>query len=230
MSQLTRASRIQPAPAPPDLAARMRHYVILIVGGTLVLALGFIGVQIYLLKAMGKPHDEDHPQRPAWISSTSPVADARPLVLPELKSKDGTPKADSQEVVLAAVGGLMSAHLYQTYVSVGLLADSVEEGVYPLPKAKGLLETINSFIDHAERQLIQLPPSAFPTEEDRKAMETARGVLTLLRVQTKELRGYWDVEDGAAGAQEERALHIKRFREARAEAGVMIQKLVDVQE
>jgi hypothetical protein len=226
MAQLPHTFRTPPAMTPPDLAARMRRYALPIITGTLVLAASVIGVQIYLLKSAPKPHEgEDRPEGPAWTSSLSPVGASKPLALPaEPKSRDGATKHDQPDVLLDVVGSLMSAHLYETFVSVGLLADAVEEGVYPVDKGKALLETLNSFIDHAERQLVRLPPSSFQTEEDRKAMELARSVLTLLRAQTKELKAYWD-ETG-----DDRAEHVKRFREARAEAGAMIQKLVNVQD
>jgi hypothetical protein len=222
MGQFTHAPRTPPTLTPPDITARMRRYTLLIIGGTLLLATGFIGVQIYLLKSIPKAR-EDKPEPPAWTTSASPVAAGRPLVLPELKPKDGKP--ESPEVVLDVVGSLMSAHLYQTFVSIGLLADAVEEGVYPIPKGKALLATLDSFIEHAEQQLVQLPPSAFPTEEDRRAMETARSLLTKLRKQTKEVAAYWDAKD-----DKERSEHLANFREARTDAGGMIQKLVNVQD
>ena len=192
----------------------MRRWTFLMIGGTLLVAGGFVGIQIYLMKSSTKTHDEGAGKTPApaWATQT-PLSRPHPVSPPVL---DTPAKSDPQETMLDAISGLTRAHLSQTFLNIGLLADAAEKQVYSFADSNNLLDEINNFIDEVERQFIQLPPSLFKSEEDRKYMEQARTVTTLLRAETKELKAYW-----AAGDME----HADRFQKAREEAGSGIEKL-----
>ena len=193
---------------------RMRRWTFLMIGGTLLLAGGFVGVQIYLMKSSSRTRDEgaEKTSPPAWTTQTSP---SRPHQIPP-PVVDVPSKSDPQETMLDAISGLTRAHLSQTFLNIGLLADAAEKQVYSFADSNNLLDEINNFIDEVERQFIQLPPSLFKSEEDRKYMEQARTVTTLLRAETKELKAYWATDE------EE---HAARFQKAREEAGAGIEKL-----
>jgi hypothetical protein len=197
----------------------MRRWTFLMIGGTLLLAGGFVAVQIYLMKSSTKPHDEpaDNKTSPAWATQT-PHYQTRPL---SSKSPETT-KSDSHESLLEVIGGLTRANLTQTNVTIGMLADAQElaKPIYEVEEADKLLDEISDFIDEVERQFIQLPPSVFNTEEDRKDMEQARSVTTLLRAQIKALKGYWATLDKE---------HAERFQKARMETLVGLDKLMHKQ-
>src|SRR5438045_3615293 len=126
MSRLPYTPRRTPAPpAPPDFTAQMRRWTFLIIGGTVLVAGGFIGVQLYLLKSVPKAPDEETPTRPAWALSMEDRS-ARPLPAPrDPHPADASPKADADETLLGVVGTLTFANLYQTDLNIGLLADAV---------------------------------------------------------------------------------------------------------
>jgi hypothetical protein len=213
---------VQSVPAnSPDVATRMRRWTFLMIGGTLLLATCFVGVQIYLMKASAKPHEEptDRNGQPPWASQTAP-GQARSLLF---KAQEAAPKTDAMDAMFDVVSGLTRAHLSQTNLNIGLLADAAEneKPSYSVAELSGLLEDINNFIDEVEKQFIQLPPSAFKTEEDRKDMELARTITTLLRVQTKELKAYW-----VEGTKE----HVDRFKKARQDAEAGIRKMAHAPE
>jgi hypothetical protein len=216
ISPLTPRVNSTPTSSATDLAAHsthMRRWTFLMIGGTLLLAGGFVGVQIYLMKSSSRTRDEGAGKTPpAWTNQT-PLSRSHPVPTPVV---DTPSKSDPHETMLDAISGLTRAHLSQTYLNIGLLADAAEKQVYSFVDANNLLDEINNFIDEVERQFIQLPPSLFKTEEDRKYMEQARSVTTLLRAETKELKAYW-----ATGDVE----HAARFQKAREEAGAGIEKL-----
>jgi hypothetical protein len=208
------------------------------IGGTLLLAAGFIGAQIYLLKTMSKTHDADigdkPPAAPAWLTTTLPtetktdvkheLLEARLAEVARLASLHQQWVAETvpeQGLRLNAIGSMTGMHLYQTFLNIGLTADLFEKKVYTIDVAKGLLEQIGNFNDAAERQLIQIPPSSFKTEEDRQGMELARTVTTLLRTEMKELKAFWETGD---------ADHLARYHKAREETWLNIKKLARIKE
>lgn len=225
-SRFTPAAPSRPAPAPPtpvDLAAHARHmrrWTFMMVGGALLLAVVFIGVQLFLMKGISKHHDNeaDKQQPPAWTTQTTsglgkPFSASRERPTVTQKTQD--------ETLLSVIGNLEGAHLYQTFLNIGLLADARGKDVYSPQQAAELLDAINLFIDNAAEQLANVPPSSYPTDVDRKEMELAGIVTTLLRRQTRELKAYWDTGD---------PVHEQSFQKARSEAWEKIKIIAHVQE
>ena len=118
-----------------------------------------------------------------------------PWAVPPIPTNAEVKKAGRPtEPVLSLVGGLMSSHLYQTYLNIGLIADGVAKDVYKVEDGKDLLDALTRITDTIERQIAQLPEGELQAEE-RAQLEKTRRMLSLLRSQAKELKAYWDSGD-----------------------------------
>jgi hypothetical protein len=160
------------------------------------------------------------PERPAEAER---VIRPGPRLSPDQRprgAEGGPPRPGVEAPLTAAVGALTAAHLYQTYMNLGLLADAVEKEVYTPATGRKLLEEVTTLTDAVEQQLARVPEEAL-TAEERRSLERVYRVLTLLRTQAKELRLYWDTE-----AEE----HVVRFQKARAEAWAGIKLLLNFEE
>jgi hypothetical protein len=203
---------VPPSP-PPSLLPR---WAVAVIGSTLVLTIVGLVAMIVHLRYSGR-HAEGGPE-----------ADARePDRRPDTADRNGKPSGEADpggsarkrprptEPVLTLVGGLMTAHLYQSYLNIGLIADGVAKDVYKVEEGKELLETVTRMMDTVERQLAQLPEAELQPEE-RRHLEKARRVLSLLRSQGKELKAYWDT-----GEEE----YIKRFQKIRKDVQQELDRL-----
>jgi hypothetical protein len=127
---------------------------------------------------------------------------------------------------LEAIGGLSAAHLYQTYLNLGMLADATDGDVYNESDAKNLLKTITVLMDKVDTQLGRVLESS-TDPEDKKKLEQVRDLTKLLRVQAKELRAYWDTpEKDTAGKKD----HETKFHKAREEAWAGIKELLNIKD
>lgn len=142
-----------------------------------------------------------------------------PLQGGKVTSQPGKPTA-IPEAVVEALGGLTASHLYQTYLNVGLLADSVEGEVYEKDEARKLLDTVSGLMGEVERQLDRIGRQSLKDEE-KKAVEQARSVMANLRTQVRELQNYW--ENGEKD-------HVTKFHQARKDAWSGIKDLLNIQE
>jgi hypothetical protein len=122
--------------------------------------------------------------------------------------------------LIEAVGGLTAAHLYQTYLNIGFLADATEGDVYSQADAKKLLETVTGIVDAVEKQLDRITEAGLKAE-DQKALQDTRRLLTPMRTQIKELQAYWET-----GEKE----HATLFHKAREETWAGIKSLLGIQE
>jgi hypothetical protein len=119
--------------------------------------------------------------------------------------------------LLEVVGGLTGAHLYQSHLSIGLLADAVEEEVYEVEQAGKMLATLTSTIEAVDKQLARIPVARMDAEE-QEHLDKVRKLGVLMKAQTSELRLYWET-----GKKE----HADRFQKARSEAWTGIQELLE---
>jgi hypothetical protein len=142
------------------------------------------------------------PINPAKLAEPAPkVAESKPK-LPEAPKKFAVPPplkptvslkpaaASSQEAFLEALGSLSAAHLYQSYLNIGLLADGVESEAYTAKEAEETLLSIGEMIDQVERQLNKLGKAGLEAD-DQAAIEQIRAVSGMLRLQAKALQDYW---------------------------------------
>jgi hypothetical protein len=205
---------------PPDSPAVprpiLRRWAVPLIGVTLLAVIGLLVLEVVLLKKAGRRSGEDvaksekedrtdKPATPPRKDTTAKGPDEvaiRPAVAhfdpppftpkpPPMPPSDPKKVGRPSEPVLTLVGGLTSAHLYQSYLNVGLLADSVAKGVYKPEEGKELLDTVGKVIDTVERQLALLPEDELQPEE-KKRLDKVRSVLSLLRSEMKELKSYWD--------------------------------------
>ena len=125
-----------------------------------------------------------------------PVVPARPAELPP------APPADPRAELTETVGLLSGLYLYQTYLTIGLLADGKAERLYDERAARAVLAGVLTPLDAVDRQLAKVAAQA-RTEADRQAAERVRAVAGLLRRQGQELIAFWDSGHPAAGARYE---------------------------
>jgi hypothetical protein len=163
----------------------------------------------------GDPSASEKPQRDPPL---------QPDKLTEQPKDKGANKPDrpadraAVDALRTSLGTLTGITFRQAFLNVGLLADGVEGGTYEVADARKTLTTVTTLLDTADRQLEQLPESAFEAE-DRKQLAQARGVLRLLRAQARALRAYW------ANKNEQTA---EAFQKARAAAWEAIKELLEI--
>jgi hypothetical protein len=116
--------------------------------------------------------------------------------------------------VLETLGSLSSAHLYQSYLNIGLLADAVEHQSYSQAQANEMLDTVVGLMNSVDDQLARLARADLP-EGDREDVEHIRDLSGFLRVQIAALRAYWLTHD---------AQHAARYQEARQKTWAALSK------
>lgn len=160
----------------------------------------------------------------ARLDKSPPTKAKTPL--PRPSQPPPPPHADPSDRALETVGSLSAAHLYQTYLNLGLLADNTEHDIYNDADAKKMLTTLTDLIDTVDRQLVKFAEGGLGPE-DRKKLERVRGLAVLLRIQAAELRAYWDTADTDPDAKKEREA---KFHEARRTAWTGIKESLGIKE
>jgi hypothetical protein len=186
-----------PSAAPAAAAPSRLHRFLLGAIACLVLAML---VAMALLLARSPSETNSAPTAKLPTPAPTPVA-ARPEDDPSL---------------WRALGGLTRAHLYQSNLSIGLLADGVEEDLYSLPEARKLLGNSARVLQEVELELDRLPETGLAAE-DRKLFNQVREALRLLRAQARELGAYWDSGDKAVA---------DRFHKTRARTVAQLDQLI----
>jgi hypothetical protein len=113
---------------------------------------------------------------------------------PSLTLPVGGPQARSagegHERMLETLGSLSAAHMYQTYLNIGLIADAVESETYSQQQANAMLSTVVGLMDSVDKQLDRLARVDLGAE-DKQDVERIRSLALLLRYQVAALRAYW---------------------------------------
>jgi hypothetical protein len=125
-------------------------------------------------------------------------------------------KRSGQERFLEALGGMSAAHVYQSYLNIGLLADGVESEAYTKAEAEQMLATVAAMIDLVDRQLDKIGELDLEAD-DQHSVERIQELTVLLRRQASALRSYW-----ASGDAEQ----IARYHEARETTWTTLGKLL----
>jgi hypothetical protein len=160
------------------------------------------------------------PQQPAPKETPAASKEKPAATEPQKPSKPVAGAAGAlADHALEALGGFTAAHLYQTYLNLGLLADAVEGEVYTVAEAKKLLDTVNDLVDTVDRQLTRV--SADLKDEDEKTLERTKQLTALLRTQSRELRAYWQTNEKD---------NATRFHKAREEAWTNLKTLLNIQD
>ena len=129
-------------------------------------------------------------------TSEPPLAPAKPGLQPAAAPAE--PRAQLTETV----GLLSGLYLYQTYLTIGLLADGKAERVYDDKTARSVLATVVGPLSAVDKQLAVVGKLA-QTDADRQGVERLRTTVALLRRQSQELTAFWDTGDATAGARYE---------------------------
>ncbi len=128
----------------------------------------------------------------------------------------GAPSAGQERRrLLEAVGVLTAAHCYQTYFSLGLIADGKDKGVYSGKEAYKLLNSVLALVDSVDQKLAGLNRIDLD-KEDQESLEQMRVLSSLLRQQGNALAGFWD-----SGKEEDAA----RYESVRKDAWAAISRL-----
>jgi hypothetical protein len=188
-----------------------------LIGVTTCLMAVVVVLATVLLKQMGRrPSAKAAAVEPA--EPAAPTAPATSGISPSSPPQRPAAPASSEDEqqLWKALGGLTRSHLYQNYLSVGLLADAVEEDIYTVAQARTYLTSLTQIMEEVELDLSRLPETGLRPDE-RQLLAKVREVLVLLRAQTRELRAYWDTNEKPAA---------DRFRKAREDAGAKLRELV----
>ncbi len=187
-----------------------RRWMAPVIGGTLLAVIGLLALEVVLLKNANRRTEtvpaedpgndataikdkqtkppEEITIRPSVTPSTAPPV-PNPLPISEPK-KPGRP-SDS---MLTYFRDLTIAHLYQTYLNIGLLADGVAKKAYTAEEGKKLLVEISKVMDTLERQLAQLPEEEL-RQDEKKQLDTIRSILSRQRSEIKELKDYYSTSE-----------------------------------
>jgi len=137
---------------------------------------------------------------------------------PKEEGKTPAVSAKSQrEFCLKTMAVLTVGHLYQGYLNIGLLADGREGGAFEKAEAVQVLAEVTNTLQIVDRQLAKLLGQGLDSE-DQKDVQHVRKLGSLLRVQARELKAYWDNPD-----EEQK----RKYRKAREAAWAGIERLLE---
>jgi hypothetical protein len=129
-----------------------------------------------------------NPPAPNSDASAKPAPEPAPA--PPAQADRDASAAASSEVFLEVLGGLSAAHLYESYLTIGLLADGVESRAYPVADAKVTLRIITDYLTLVETKLSKLETLGLEPD-DQDALKRLKTVSRLLRLQSQTLLAYW---------------------------------------
>jgi hypothetical protein len=218
-------------PAPPSQRWLLWLAVATVGAVALMVAVGLGGVYLLLrpLRDADLPAAGVAPTPPNAVHTDSAVPtvphDTRPIVA-NAKPVDPKRKAADRDLLAESLGTLTGAHLYQSYLNLGLLADATEHGAYSVEEARKLLEEVLKYMENVDQQLNRLTGSDLEIEE-KKRVESCRRLTVLLRTQAGALRAYWDTSEKDKEARKERET---KYHKAREEAWNALTELLDLKE
>ncbi|MSQ94981.1 MAG: hypothetical protein EXR98_10560 [Gemmataceae bacterium] len=218
--ELPKAARSTPSDTEPPARPNRRTFPLAVLVCALLLA--GAGTAIWWDKTRQRSDDEIAPA-PAPVSpvvaslSVPGVAAPKPAIEPghlapglpggtHKPEASGAAPADqpasplAKERYLEALGSLTAAHLYQTFLNIGLLADAVENDQMEIAEAEKTLANLTRFMTLVETQLDQVASTDLDPS-DRKALDSIRKHTESLRAQAAALREYWttgDLDDAVA--------------------------------
>jgi hypothetical protein len=149
--------------------------------GAVVLA---TALTVYLLQHAAPPATAQAcTEAPATLVPSPPP---RPALTPP------TPVAEppQNDTALEAMGGLSAANLYQSYLTIGLLADGVQNKAFTIAGATNTLKIVVSCLTLVEDNLTKLDHRNLDAE-DVASLRQIKAVTALLRIQAQALETYW---------------------------------------
>lgn len=212
-----RALPFQPPP-PRDHEACLRRWTWRLAGTAAGLLVVSVAVFTFWSNQGTAPAPSSGP--PSEKVSPSPGSAAQPVAAstskePALSNVKGTDAAQ-RDRFLEALGSLSAAHLYQSYLNIGLIADGVENETYSRNEGANLLATVQNLLGQVETGLQRVAQTGLD-RDDQQALDRVRQVTTHLREQATALLAYW-----AGGEMDQ----VSRYRAARALAWDELQSLL----
>jgi hypothetical protein len=123
---------------------------------------------------------------------------------PAPEEKKAVAPAKSERLqFLETVGALAAGQLYQSYLTIGLLADGVAGGAYEEKNARPILQTAIGLLELQDKHLARINKLDL-TKTDREALAKLRKLGVLLRRQADELDAYWKTDDKDHAAKYEK--------------------------
>src|SRR5437016_2780298 len=68
-------------------------------------------------------------------------------------NKDAAPDKEAQRLLLETVGTLAGAHLYQSYLNIGFIADGKTEGTYQEKDIQQILGSVTALMESLDKKL-----------------------------------------------------------------------------
>jgi hypothetical protein len=176
-----------------------------------------------LLRGSDKPSADSKSEKPSTESSAAQTPEvAAPEQTPKsatpVRSTEDTKNREERRQLLETVGALTSAHCYQTYLNIGLIADGKVKGAYSVKDATQVLDSVLSLQSSIDRNLSALGKLDLD-KRDLESLDQMRDLSTLLRQQGKELKAFWD------GGKEEDAA---RYDNSRKDSWAAIGRLTGI--
>jgi hypothetical protein len=210
----------------PEAAFRAwaaRLAIVTVSAVAVIVLIGVLAIVWLIRPAAPQPESIGRNSAAELVRASGPALSPAPRLLEPAEMKSGPARDEPGPTqndlgqinranpLLKTVGSLTAASLYQTYLTLGLLADSSEKEVYSPAEARKVLTTLTSLLDSLDTQLAAVAKSEVGQEDSEKLLRS-RQLVTTLRIQAKELRAYWDTpeEDLTAQAEHERQFHMAR--------------------
>jgi hypothetical protein len=179
--------------------------------------LTLLAIPILLLVAAGGC-SRGSGKSPETSKADEPAPEAADISKAPAGKTGENPTAQDRRQLLETVGALTTAHCYQTYLNVGLLADGKAKGTYTDKDAHKVLDSVLSLLNSVDRKLAALGKIDLD-KQDRDSLEQMRDLAALLRQQGKELEAFWD-----SGKDEDAA----RYESVRKDSWAAIGKLTGI--
>ncbi len=176
-----------------------------------------------LLRGSDKSAADSKTEKPSTDSSSAqtpePVApEQTPKAAAPVRSTENSKDRDERRQLLETVGALTSAHCYQTYLNIGLIADGKAKGAYTVKDANQVLDSVLSLQSSIDRNLAAVAKLDLD-KRDLESLDQMRDLSGLLRQQGKELKAFWD------GGKEEDAA---RYDNARKDSWAAIGRITGI--
>jgi hypothetical protein len=125
----------------------------------------------------------------------------------------------SRGVTLEALGGLSAANLYQSYLTIGLLADGVRNKAFTADGAANTLKIVTSCIALVDTKLARLDRLNLEPD-DLASLRQIKAVIALMRIQTQALELYWSTG---------KADHAEAYQRARKATWAGLSKVLGIE-
>ena len=139
----------------------------------------------------------------AASSNSEPALETEPeskLVLPvpeaaaeKTQTKKSIPSSAPHTVLLETLGAWSASQVYQSYLNIGMLADSVAHQAYGEEEAFTILSTLTGLLNMMDRQMEKVAQVIEP--DDQQALGKIRQINHLLQAQTDALVISWETGD-----------------------------------